>query len=61
MAGAARWCCPARATAPRFMQWQLAMMGQRGGPPPGPDAGALLPSLEDLYPTPEEAADANLS
>jgi len=37
------------------------MMGQRVGPPPGPDAGALLPSLEDLYPTPEEAADANLS
>ncbi len=50
-----------RDRAARFMQWQLAMMGQRGGPPPSPDAGALLPSLEDLYPTPEEAADANLS
>jgi len=47
-----------RDRAARFMQWQLAMMGQRAQP----DADALLPSIEDLYPTaPEEAADGNLS
>jgi len=51
-----------RDRAARFMQWQLAMMGQRAQPAAAPDADALLPSIEDLYPTaPEEAADGNLS
>ena len=53
-----------RDRAARFMQWQLAMMGQKGQPGsrPEPDIDALLPSFEDLYPAaPEETADARLS